>query len=166
MTYLVSYLLPTIDQIVTNLVNKISVVNTMSVRDEYYEKPTSNVRLKEKSLPPININEPLSKDAASQVSFEMNVSLPTVPVGLDEKDAAKIEEHLLEIYPTLKRGQAYFYARHCTIGKYYTISQYKKLLDCAYETARTSMDNLVDLGFYRKEKLNNKFIYTPLPRRQ
>ena len=166
MTYLVSYLLPTIDQIVTNLVNKLSVVNTMSVRDEYYEKPTSNVRLKEKSLPPVNINEPLSKDAASQVSFEMNVSLPTVPVGLDEKDAAKIEEHLLEIYPTLKRGQAYFYARHCTIGKYYTISQYKKLLDCAYETARTSMDNLVDLGFYRKEKLNNKFIYTPLPRRQ
>lgn len=44
-------------------------------------------------------------------------------------------------------------------------AQYKKLLHCAYETARTSMDNLVELGFYRKEKLNNKFIYTPVSRR-
>ena len=90
---------------------------------------------------------------------------------LSKKDVGKsqlfkiVAQNLLEIYPSMKKGQAEFYSKHCTIGKYYTISQYKKLLDVAYETARTSMDNLADLGFYRKEKLNNKFIYTPLPRR-
>ena len=95
----------------------------------------------------------------------MKVALPTMPIGLDEKDAARIEENLLEINPKLKRGEAYFYARHCTIGKYYTIAQYKKTLGCAYETARTSMDHLVYEGYYRKEMLKNKFIYTPIPRR-
>lgn len=99
------------------------------------------------------------------LNFEMKVALPTMPIGLDEKDAARIEENLLEINPKLKRGEAYFYARHCTIGKYYTIAQYKKTLGCAYETARTSMDHLVYEGYYRKEMLKNKFIYTPIPRR-
>lgn len=64
--------------------------------------------------------------------------------------------------PNLSRSQAYFYARHCTLGMSYTISQFKKEVGCAYETARTSMDNLVVLGYYRKEMLRNKFIYTPV----
>ena len=163
-TYLVAYLNPVLDDIINELNNQISKVKTLEIKNEYYEVPHNNVRNKEQYLVQNNV-ESFSRQTNSQVDFELNVSLPKVPIGLDEEDAAKIEEHLLEIFPTLKRGQAYFYARHCTIGKYYTISQYKKLLDVAYETARTSMDNLVDLGFYRKEKLNNKFIYTPLPRR-
>ena len=64
--------------------------------------------------------------------------------------------------PSLSRSQAFFYARHCTLGMSYTISQFKKEVGCAYETARTSMDNLVNLGYYRKEMLRNKFIYTPV----
>ncbi|MGM9857696.1 MAG: hypothetical protein ACI311_00350 [Bacilli bacterium] len=163
-TYLVSYLNPVLEDIINELNNQISKVKTLEIKNEYYETPQNNVRNKERYIAENNI-ESFSRQTSSQVDFELNVSLPKVPIGLDEEDAAKIEEHLLEIFPTLKRGQAYFYARHCTIGKYYTISQYKKLLDVAYETARTSMDNLADLGFYRKEKLNNKFIYTPLPRR-
>ena len=47
----------------------------------------------------------------------------------------------------------------------YTISQYKKCLNCAYETARTSMDGLVYLGFYSKEPLKNKYIYTPVKKK-
>ena len=163
-TYLVAYLNPVLDDIINELNNQISKVKTLEIKNEYYEVSQNNVRNKEQYLVQNNV-ESFSRQTNSQVDFELNVSLPKVPIGLDEEDAAKIEEHLLEIFPTLKRGQAYFYARHCTIGKYYTISQYKKLLDVAYETARTSMDNLADLGFYRKEKLNNKFIYTPLPRR-
>lgn len=46
----------------------------------------------------------------------------------------------MEIYPYLKKTQAHFYALHCTIGKHYTIAQFKKEEDVAYETARTSMD--------------------------
>ena len=84
-----------------------------------------------------------------------------MPIGLDEKDAFLVAQNLLEIYPSMKKGQAEFYSKHCTIGKYYTISQYKKEQNVAYETARTSMDNLVNLGFYKKEQIKNKFVYTP-----
>lgn len=100
----------------------------------------------------------------SGVNFERKVSLPTIPSGLSENDASLVADHLLELCPTLKRGQAEFYARHCTIGKYYNIQQYKDFNDVAYETARTSMDNLTLLGFYKKEKIRNKFVYTPVLR--
>ncbi|HOA11141.1 MAG TPA: hypothetical protein PKO14_01810, partial [Bacilli bacterium] len=63
--------------------------------------------------------------------------------------------------PSLSRAQAYFYARHCTMGKYYSINDFKEVTGCAYETARTSMEHLANSGYYRKEKFKNKFIYTP-----
>lgn len=100
----------------------------------------------------------------SSINYKQNVSLPIIPSGLDEIDASEIAEHLLELHPTLKKGQAEFYARHCTVGKYYTIQQYKEFNDVAYETARTSMDNLAFLDFYKKEKIRNKFVYTPVIR--
>ena len=64
--------------------------------------------------------------------------------------------------PALKKGEAYFYARHCTMHMNYTIAQYKKALGCAYETARTSMDHLVKLHYYEKAPFKNKFVYTPI----
>ena len=174
-TYFLVYYIEVGDSIANDLLDDLTKSSVASIKEEYYDTGVEEPQKEENegSIQPIhrtheatpNLSEPLSEEASSQVSFEVSVALPTLPIGLDEKDAMKIEEHLVEIYPTLKRGQAYFYARHCTIGKYYTIAQYKKLLHCAYETARTSMDNLVELGFYRKEKLNNKFIYTPVSRR-
>ena len=97
-------------------------------------------------------------------SAHQAINLSSLALGLDEKDAQKLEEHLLESNPRLKRGEAYFYARHCTLGKFYTIAQYKKNLGCAYETARTSMDTLVSEGYYEKQKIKNKYIYTPKKR--
>ena len=95
---------------------------------------------------------------------ESNVALPVFPAGLKEQDAEGIVTNLLEVYPYLKRTQAHFYARHCTIGKHYTISQFKKEENVAYETARTSMDFLAENGFYSKTKVRNKFVYSPVPR--
>lgn len=107
-----------------------------------------------------------SQTVLSNINFEKKVSLPTLPVGLDEKDKNIIVDSLLEMYPSLKKMQAIFYASHCTIGKYYSIAQYKKETNVAYETARTSMDNLESLGFYKKEKIKNKFVYTPVVREE
>ena len=45
---------------------------------------------------------------------------------------------------------------------FYTISSFKEFADCAYETARTSMDFLCDVGLYEKRQIKNKFIYTPV----
>ena len=84
---------------------------------------------------------------------------------LDEKEASKLEKQLLELDPLLRKGEARFYARHCVLGRNYTIQQFKKCNGCAYETARTGMDHLVELGYYRKDAIKNKFIYTPIPRR-
>lgn len=92
------------------------------------------------------------------------IAVAYIPPVLDERSACRLEEHLLELDPSMKRGEAHFYARHCTLGKRYTIQQYKRSIGCAYETARTSMDHLVAMGYYRKEMVKNKNVYTPIPR--
>lgn len=112
-------------------------------------------------VPPTMVHK---QDEGVKLETWMDIALPRVPVGLSEEDAQKIETHLREMDPSLSRSEAYFYARHCTIGKYYTISQFKESVDCAYETARTSMDHLANSGYYRKEKFKNKFLYTPVKR--
>lgn len=91
----------------------------------------------------------------------------TVVVEADEKDLSEkelraLENDMLESDPFIKKGQAHFYVRHCTKGKFYTIQQYKKFEGCVYETARTSMDNLAVRGYYRREAIKNKFVYTPI----
>ena len=81
---------------------------------------------------------------------------------LSDKQLRRMAENLLEEDPLLKKKQAHFYVRHCTKGKYYTIQQFKKCEGTVYETARTSMDNLARLGYYRREQVKNKFVYTPI----
>ena len=99
-------------------------------------------------------------EQVAPVSHEL--AFTQMPQILDEKAAARLEEHLLEMDPALKKGEAYFYARHCTMHMNYTIAQYKKALGCAYETARTSMEHLVELHYYEKAQVKNKFVYTPI----
>lgn len=81
---------------------------------------------------------------------------------LDEKALRRAAQDLMESDPTLRKSQAHFYVRHCTPGKYYTIQQFKKAEGCVYETARTSMDHLAKRGYYRREQVKNKFVYTPI----
>ena len=61
--------------------------------------------------------------------------------------------------------QTYAFIGPSGTGKSYTIAQYKRMIGCVYETARTAMDHLVELGYYRKDSSNKKFIYTPIPRK-
>ena len=93
------------------------------------------------------------------------IAVSYIPPAIDEKQALRLEQHLLELDPSLRKHEAHFYARHCTLGKSYTIAQYKRMIGCVYETARTAMDHLVELGYYRKDSSNKKFIYTPIPRK-
>lgn len=103
---------------------------------------------------PVVINQPTEQ-----------IAVAYVPPVLDEKQASRLEQHLLELDPSLRKHEAHFYARHCTLGKNYTIAQYKKSIGCVYETARTSMDHLVELGYYRKEMVKNKNVYSPIARK-
>ena len=116
-----------------------------------------------KPAPAPAVQSPKPTPAPAPVSHEL--AFNALPPALDEKQAARLEEHLLEMDPSLKKGEAYFYARHCTMHMHYTIEQYKKALGCAYETARTSMEHLVKLHYYEKMLVNNKkFVYTPIKR--
>ncbi|MBE6133532.1 MAG: hypothetical protein E7178_02560 [Erysipelotrichaceae bacterium] len=135
------------------LVPEEKVVETPKVEEV---KPVEPVVKKEKKVKPVN--EEL------QPTFT-GIAINVVTPELDENEAKKLEKQLLETDPLLRKGEAKFYARHCVLGRNYTIQQFKKTNNCAYETARTGMDHLVELGYYRKGAIKNKFIYTPIPRR-
>ena len=108
---------------------------------------------------PKPVEEPVKETVQEQIAVAY------IPPAIDEKQALRLEQHLLELDPSLRKHEARFYARHCTLGKSYTIAQYKRMIGCVYETARTAMDHLVELGYYRKDSSNKKFIYTPIPRK-
>ena len=71
---------------------------------------------------------------------------------------------LLQSYPILRPFQVEFYLNHCRIGEFYTLRQFQEEERVVYETARTSMELLANLGFYRKSKSGKKFTFTPIPR--
>lgn len=126
--------------------------------EKVYTRVEETAGVKEEHLPP-QATLPTSLVGKSEVA------LPVFPSGIEEGAIDSIVTNLLEVYPYLKRTQAHFYATHCTIGKHYTIAQFRKEEDVAYETARTSMDFLADQGFYLKTQVRNKFVYSPIPRR-
>ncbi|HHT67078.1 MAG TPA: hypothetical protein GX010_02500 [Erysipelotrichaceae bacterium] len=124
------------------------------VEEKILEKPT-----------PILEKQEIPKKKTVKVKYvQEELAVSYIPVALDEKQAVLLEQDLMERDPELRKGEAKFYARHCTKGKKYTIAQYKKSLKCAYETARTAMDHLVELNYYRKEKVKNKYVYIPVER--
>lgn len=185
-TYFLDYGLKALEDAVDKMLNLINVLEADSLKKDYYREakieantfsveeekevyiePIEEPKVSEEIQRPLVEEKRISKEIIEQptpvrkdeLAFSFNVPF------LDEKDAARLEQHLLELDPELKRGQAHFYARHCTMGKRYTISQYKKALGCAYETARTSMDSLADLGYYRQEMVKNKKVYTPISKK-
>lgn len=99
---------------------------------------------------------------ASIGTEEFGLSAMTPPKStFSEKEIKQLARYIEETHPLLRKPQAAFYASHCSIGRYYTISDYKSCAKCAYETARTSMDRLAEEGLYKKLKLKNKYVYTP-----
>ncbi len=130
-------------------------------------KPVYQEPVREQPAPKVErVEQPKPVEKKPQaVRSQDEIAISYIPPVLDEKQAARLEEHLLESNVMMKKGEAHFYARHCTLGKSYTIEQYKKCIGCAYETARTSMEHLVEMGYYTKEKVNNKkFVYSPVRR--
>lgn len=114
--------------------------------------------------------EVASKPQQSVSAFSKPAFDPTALARVNVNDLSNLSDdeyaqRLLVLIPMIRKDQAYFYAHHRTEGCFYTIGQYKEYADCAYETARTSMDFLVSCGFYRKELLKNKYVYTPVSKR-
>ena len=174
LTYYVNYILDLLDEDLKDILDEIVLTERDEIKNEQIDlsedeglnakstveeeaKPSErSVAVMARPVEFVKLQEP------SPYIGESNVALPVFPAGLKEQDVEGIVTNLLEVYPYLKRTQAHFYARHCTIGKHYTISQFKK--EENVETARTSMDFLAENGFYSKTKVRNKFVYSPVPR--
>ena len=129
--------------------------------DEEAIKSEFGVSFEEKPSEP-KVREPKVKKVSEPVRSTEPKAAPTLSDEPTEKELRKAAEELLESDPMLRPGQAHFYVRHCVKGRYYTIQQYKKAEGCVYETARTSMDNLAKQGYYKREQVKNKFVYTPI----
>jgi Fic family protein len=154
---------------VQSFLDLVTQVKMKAVKKEYRalenDLPSSKPIVSEKP-----VEKPVEKKVeqvvkASPVVQEAKPELVVVPQPATlpmEEDVKSVVKNLLESNPLLRPKQAEFYARHRTLGKYYTIAMFKKEMDVVYETARTSMDNLAQLGYYRRENVKNKFVYTPI----
>ncbi len=120
------------------------------------ETPAPAAKEEVKEQPKPKKAEPIREEEQGEVA------LARPREALNEREVRETARYLLETVPSLRRNQAYFFASHCTLGRYYTIQDYKKATRCAYETARTSMDALARNGFYKKLQIKNKFVYTPI----
>ncbi len=69
------------------------------------------------------------------------------------------EAELCERYPMLQKESVHFYVTHRKLHHYYTLQEYMKECDVCYETARYSMEKLVTLQWYQKQKIGKKFVY-------
>ena len=187
-TYFVNYMGKIMDKLCDETLDDLANLSAEILRKDYYvedkqsedETPSAQVTYTEptriieepvqevkQEQPTKLVEKPAEEEKPQKVEVryvKQELAVSYIPPALDEKEAYRLEVHLREMDPSLKKGEAKFYARHCVVGKKYTIQQFKKYIGCAYETARTSMDHLADLGYYRKEQVKNKFVYSPIPR--
>lgn len=185
-TYFLIYALDYVVNKVKKNVDAIYEYSSTAIKEDYYrpeevkqeeakivepepikEEPVPEAKVEIKPIlkeepKPVVVKEVKREEIKQEIPSELAISF--IPPALDEKVAARLTTHLLECDPNLKKGEAYFYARHCTLGKIYTIQQYKKCVGCVYETARTSMDHLKELGYYQESMIKNKKVYTPIKR--
>ena len=123
--------------------------------EEAADTPADEAKAEKKpSVAPKRIIDPSELAGTKSLSLE--------PQRLSEREAKEYVLYLLETNPSLNKKQASFLASHCTMGRYYTIQNFKTYAKVAYETARTSMDKLASLGYYEKLQVKNKFVYTPV----
>jgi len=137
--------------------------------DPFASVPVTTLNLKSNQLKPSKSKLEASKFIGKVESKEekvakehVNTDVITDLSSLEGLENDAFAKALVELYPNVKYTQALFYARHRTVGRFYTIGHFKDFLECAYETARTSMEFLTSIGLYRKEQLKNKFVYTPV----
>lgn len=135
------------------------IFESQKIDQELHETIVKQVEVTTEVLPTGENTNSENNFIASQDTF----ALPDFPLSIDHTKIDAVAKKLLEIYPQLKKKQAHFYAGHCQVGFHYTIEQFKKEEKTVYETARTSMEDLANRGFYKKELIGKKFVYTPIP---
>ena len=178
-TYYIDAVIRSLSPKLDELLQNFELAKAESIEKEFYSKDSVNTDIFEEKIDEeFEVEETIevvseSDDRVGEVEFveqtnletKIEIAIPSFRVGFNEQDAKLLERHLIESDPRLKTNEAKFFARHCTMGKFYSIRQFQNTMDTAYETARKSMDSLVSLGYYRKEAIKNKFVYTPIKKK-
>ena len=170
LTYELSRVIDIFSSALDVVMDKIGQVTITAVKNSYtFGESTEDFEKEFGFTPSEQIIEPKKEEQPKVEVVKPREHKPIVVIerepveeGPSDKQLKRMAENLLEEDPLLKKKQAHFYVRHCTKGKYYTIQQFKKCEGTVYETARTSMDNLARLGYYKREQVKNKFVYTPI----
>lgn len=93
----------------------------------------------------------------------IGLKLSNIMVLLDggKKESVKYMQlgELLERTPALTKEQVTFYTHHRESNHFYTIAQYMDACSVCYETARYSLEKLVEEHWYLKRKVGKKFVY-------
>ncbi len=66
---------------------------------------------------------------------------------------------IVNMNPLISYRQAKFFINHNQADTHYDLNHFRNFTKCSYETARYSMDNLVNHNFYEKQKIGKKFVY-------
>lgn len=104
-----------------------------------------------------------TSETKKQIQTRLEKHLENVDIEQpSEKELKAKIQSILELNPNISKKQAHFYVHHSQKGRFYTIQQFVKFEKCVYETGRTSMDALAEQGYYRRESIKNKFVYTPI----
>lgn len=149
------------------IIDRLSVIHA-SVIDEEVKLGSDEKKREEefgitKQQPEIIVKRPVVKpETKAQIQARLERQSPVIEENLTEKELKAKARDLLETNPYLSKKQADFYVHHSTPGKFYTIQQFVKYVGCVYETGRTAMDTLAKYGYYKREQIKNKFVYTPI----
>ncbi len=178
LTYIVLYAIEALSPLLDEYLNLI-----VRIRKETYSSEINGLPKEEAKPKPEPVVAPAPKPVAVEVAApavkpvpvseeEAPVPVMQAPEGAaalsiprttkSDKEIKEMARYIVQTNPSIRKAQALFFASHSTIGHYYTIQDFKKSARCAYETARTSMDNLAREGFYQKLQIKNKFVYTPI----
>lgn len=78
-----------------------------------------------------------------------------------QQDKTKSEgvSELCWSYPNLSQSLITFFVEHRAGNHFYSVKDYQDWHECSYETARSSLNELVNLGWYQKIKVGKKFVY-------
>lgn len=95
----------------------------------------------------------------SKIRLKISDEMVLLNVRAQENSPKLDIKELLERYPNLPKEAIAFYVGHQEPHHYYTLQDYMKEAQVCYETARYSMEKLVEIHWYQKSKVGKKFVY-------
>lgn len=97
--------------------------------------------------------------AIKQTREKINEKFKNKDIEISKREKNLNIKAILRDNPRLSKRQAEFYINHKSLGKAYSIEDFREFIGASYETSRYSMDNLSNEGLYHKEKIGKKYVY-------